>query len=106
MSPEKYANILLILFLSFFFESQLFKDGSYCDRLQELNVLETVKKNHKKFEPNSEIIDSVYMQIQKNANDSNIILFTETSSPGNEVTVVKNPVMILDSQIEGPKLGL
>ena len=59
------------------------KDSNCCDNLQELNVLETVKRNWRKFELDSEIIGSLYMQIQKNANDSNRVIFTETSSPSN-----------------------
>ena len=104
LSPKKYAHSLLILFFPFSSESQLLKDSSYCDRLQELNVLETVRRNRRKFEPDNEVIDFLYMQIQKNANDSKklclpklVVMIT---------IVVKNTLMIIDSQIPGPKLGL
>ena len=49
LSPEKYAHSLLILFLPFSSDSELLKDGSYCHRPQELNVLETVRRNRRKF---------------------------------------------------------
>ena len=52
--------------------------------LQELNALENVRRNCRKFEPDSEISDSLCMQILNNANDLNRVMFTETSSPGND----------------------
>ena len=81
LSLEKNAHCLLILFLPFSSESKLLKDCSYCDRLSELDVLERVKRNPRKFESDCEIIDSIYRQIYKNANDSKRVIFTETSSP-------------------------
>ena len=50
--------------------------------MQELNILETVRRNRRTFEPDSKIIDSLYMQIQENAYDPKRATFTETSSPG------------------------
>ena len=67
------------------------KDGSYCDRLKELNVLETVRRNLRMFEPESEVIDSLYMQIQRNANDSIRIMFTKTSSPSKDSYCSQKP---------------
>ena len=81
LSLEKNAHCLPILFLPFSSESRLLKDCSYCDRLSELDVLERVKRNPRKFESDCEIIDSIYRQICKNANDSKRVIFTETSSP-------------------------
>ena len=91
------------MFSPFSSESQFLKDGSYCDRLQELNVLETeeIAESLYMLFDNLSLHDSLYMQIQKNANDSKRATFTETTA-----IVVKNPAMIRDSQIEGPKLGL
>ena len=83
LSTEKYTRSLPNLFFPFSSESKLLKDSICCDNLQELNVLETVKRNWRNFELDSEIIGSLYMQIQKNANDSNRVIFTETSSPSN-----------------------
>ena len=91
LSPTKYAHSLLILFFPFSSVSQLLKGGTYCDRLQELNVLDTVRRNHRKFDQHIEIIDSLCMQIQKNANDLNRVMFTETSSPGNKCHCSQEP---------------
>ena len=68
--------------------------------------METARINRWKFEPGMEVVDSLYTQIQKNANDSKIVMFTETSSPGNGSHCSQNPVMVLDSQIQVPKLRL
>ena len=69
----------------------MFKDSSYSDRLQELNVLETDRRNRQKFEPHSVVIDFLYMQIQKNANDSKRIMFSETSTPVNDSHCSQEP---------------
>ena len=81
----------------------MLKDGSYCHTLHKLNVLETVRRNRRKFQPDSEVHDSLYMQIQKNTNDSKRVMFTETSSPSHDS---HEPCIPLDSQIQGPKLEL
>ena len=91
LSPTRYAHSHLILFFPFSSMSQLLKDGTYCDRFQELNVLDTVRRNHRRFEQHSEIIDSLCMQIQKNANDLNRVMFTETSSSGNNCHCSQEP---------------
>ena len=41
----------------------IYKDGSCCHWLQKLNVLETVGRNRRKFEPDSEVIGFLYIQI-------------------------------------------
>ena len=84
LSSEKYAHSLLIVFFPFSSESQLLKDESYCNTLQELNLLETVPRNRRKFEPDKEVIDSLYTQIKENAIESKRVMSTETSRPDNE----------------------
>lgn len=84
LSPEKYAHSLLIVFFPFSSESQLLKDESYCHTLQELNLLEAVRRNRRKFEPDKEVIDSLYTQIKENAIESKRVMSTETSRPDNE----------------------
>ena len=75
-------------------------------RLQELNVSENVRRNHKKFEPDSEITDSICMQIQNNANDLNRVMFTETSSPGNDCHCSQVPSNDSRQLNTGTKIGL
>ena len=72
----------------------MLKDGSYCYTLHKLNVLETVRRNRRKFQPDSEVHDYLYMQIQKNANDSKRVRFNETSSPSQDS---HEPCIPLDS---------
>ena len=76
------------------------------ERLQELNVLEDVRRNRRKFEPDSEITDSLCMQIQNNANDLNRVMFTETNSPGNDCHCSQVPSNDSRQLNTGPKLGL
>ena len=79
------------MFLLFSSESQLWKNSSYCDRLQKLNVLQSVGRNCRTFKADSEVIDYLYMQIQKNANGSKRVMFIETSSPGNDSHCSQEP---------------
>ena len=64
--PEKFAYHVLLLFYPFINESDLFsKDGTYSSKLLEPLVSATVNQNRQIFEPNSELIDSLLLEISK-----------------------------------------
>ena len=64
--PEKFAYHVLLLFYPFINESDLFsKDGTYSSKLLEPVVSATVNQNRQVFEPNSELIDSLLLEISK-----------------------------------------
>ena len=64
--PEKFAYHVLLLFYPFINESDLFsKDGTYSSKLLEPVVSATVNQNRQIFEPNSELIDSLLLEISK-----------------------------------------
>ena len=64
--PEKFAYHVLLLFYPFINESDLFsKDGTYSSKLLEPVVSATVNQNRQAFEPNSEFIDSLLLEISK-----------------------------------------
>ena len=64
--PEKFVYHVLILFYPFINEIALFsKDGTYLSKLLELVVSATVNQNRQIFEPNSELIDSLLLEISK-----------------------------------------
>ena len=66
MDPEKFVYNVLWLFYSFINESDLFsKDGTYSSKLLEPLVSATVNQNRQIFEPNSELIDSLLLEISK-----------------------------------------
>ena len=66
MYPEKFAYHVLLLFYPFINESDLFsKDGTYSSKLLEPVVSATVNQNRQAFEPNSEFIDSLLLEISK-----------------------------------------
>ena len=66
MYPEKLAYNVLLLFYPFLNESDLFsKDGNYSSKLLEPVVSATVNQNRQIFEPNSELIDSLLLEISK-----------------------------------------
>ena len=64
--PEKFPYHVLLLFYPYINESDLFsKDGTYSRKLLEPVVLATVNQNRQIFEPNSELIDSLLLEISK-----------------------------------------
>ena len=64
--PEKFAYHVLLLFYPFINESDLFsKDETYSSKLLEPVVSATVNQNRQIFEPNSELIDSLLLEISK-----------------------------------------
>ena len=66
MYPEKFAYHVLLLFYPFINESNLFsKDGTYSSKLLESVVSATVNQNRQICEPNSELIDSLLLEISK-----------------------------------------
>ena len=66
MYPEKLPYQVLLLFYPFINESDLFsKDGTYSSKLLEPVVSATVNQNRQIFEPNSELIDSLLLEISK-----------------------------------------
>ena len=63
---EKFAYNFLLLFYPFINETDLFsKDGSYSSKLLDPVVSATVNQNRQVFEPNSELIDSLLLEISK-----------------------------------------
>ena len=66
LHPEKSAYNVLLLFYPFINESDLFlKDGTYSSKFLEPVVSATVNQNRQVFEPNSELIDSLLLEISK-----------------------------------------
>ena len=64
--PEKLAYHDLLLFYPFINESDFFsKDGIYSSKLLESVVSVTVNQNWQIFEPNSELIESLLLEISK-----------------------------------------
>ena len=64
--PEKFAYHVLLLFYPFINESDLFsKDGTYSSKLLEPVVSATVNRNRQIFESNSELIDSLLLELSK-----------------------------------------
>ena len=64
--PETFAYHLLLLFYPFINESDLLsKDGTYSSNLLEPIVSTTVNQNRQIFVPNSELIDSLLLEISK-----------------------------------------
>ena len=56
----------MLLFYPFINESDLFsRDGTYSSKLLEPVVLATVNQNRQVFEPNSELVDSLLLEISK-----------------------------------------
>ena len=105
LSPEKYGHSVLILFFLFFSDSQLLKDGSYGDKLQELNILEISKKDRRKLVIVKLLIlftcrSRRMLMIQTELCELKLLFQVMIA------IAVKNPVMILDSQIQGTKLSL
>ena len=68
--------------------------------------LENVRRNRRKFEPDSETTDSLCMQIQINANNLNRVMFTETSTPGNDCHCSQIPSNDSRHLNTGTKIGL
>ena len=63
---EKFAYHVLLLFYLFINGSNLFsKDETYSSKLLEPAVLATVNQDRQIFEPNSELIDSLLLEISK-----------------------------------------
>ena len=66
MYPEKFACHVLLLFYPFIKENYLFStDWTYSIKLLETAVSVTVNQNRQIFEPNSELIDSLLLEISK-----------------------------------------
>ena len=66
LHSEKFAYNFLLLFYPFINETDLFsKDGSYSSKLLDPVVSATVNQNRQVFEPNSELIDSLLLEISK-----------------------------------------
>ena len=64
--PEKFAYHVLLLFYPFINESNTFsKDEAYSSKLLEHVVSATVNHNGQIFEPNSELIDFLLLEISK-----------------------------------------
>ena len=64
--PEKFAYHVLLLFYPFINESNTFsKDEAYSSKLLKHVVSATVNHNGQIFEPNSELIDSLLLEISK-----------------------------------------
>ena len=64
--PEKFAYHVLLLFYPFINESNIFsKDEAYSSKLLEHVVSATVNHNGQIFEPNSELIDFLLLEISK-----------------------------------------
>ena len=64
--PEKFGYHVLLLYYPFLNESDLFsKDGTYSSKLLEPVVLATVNQNRQIFESNSELIDSLLLELSK-----------------------------------------
>ena len=66
MYPEKFACHVLLLFYPFIKENYLFStDWTYSIKLLETAVSVTVNQNRQIFEPNSELIYSLLLEISK-----------------------------------------
>ena len=64
--PEKFAYHVLLLFYPFINEIDLFsKDGTYSSKLLKSVVSATVNQNKQIFEPNSELTDSLLLEISQ-----------------------------------------
>ena len=64
--PEKLAYHVLLLFYPFINEIDLFsKDGTYSSKLRKSLVSATVNQNKQIFEPNSELTDSLLVEISQ-----------------------------------------
>ena len=62
--PEKFAYHVLLLFYPFINESDLIsKDGTYSSKLLEPVISASVNQNRQIFEPNTEFIDSLLLEI-------------------------------------------
>ena len=71
--PEKFAYHVLLLFYPFINESDLFsKDGTYSSKLLEPVVSATVNQNRQIFESNSELIDSLLLEISKQDHEEHL----------------------------------
>ena len=81
--PEKFAYRVLLLFYPFINESDLFsKDGTYSSKLLEPVVSATVNQNRQIFEPNSELIDSLLLQISEQDQEEHV--YGDRQEQGNQ----------------------
>ena len=63
LHPEKFAHHFLFLFYPFRDENDLKLNGSYCQKLALKDVIDVVNQNRLLFEPDSDKIDQVLIQL-------------------------------------------
>lgn len=97
--PEQYAHHMLMLFFPFKKEEELLSDSRYSTKLADPSVLAIVNKNKHIFEPNSDIIDACWLQLQNNENRERLMFSCVDSSKTDE----EDDTVITDTEIDNSR---